>query len=325
MAMKKIRLAAADIGSNNMHLTIAEVDDGELKVLTREEIPTRLSADVDDDGRVSPEKMAQIAAILNLFQAIAESFEVQKFLCIATEATRASNNADQFIDFLCERTGVDVQVVSRELEAALTFRGATYNRKLHVGQLVADIGGGSTELIASNRHQVDWMMTIPIGSGRMTDRFIRHDPPRKQELGKLRAYLERIFQQVRPDHKLDNVIFTGGTTQNLHHLIARDQARWKLKRKDLDAALKRLRKHPSSEMGRLYQMDLARAATLAAGIVIAQTVLCRFNLKELRISPQGVRSGLILTYAQYGDEWNKHLVSPDIVHAPSPLDKASES
>ncbi len=324
MAMKKIRLAAADIGSNYIHMTVADVDQGELSIITREEIPTRLSQDVDDDGRVSPEKMTQIAAILNLFKAIAASFEVQKFLCIATEATRASNNAEQLIDFLCERTGLDVQVVSRELEAALTFRGATYNRKLHVGQLVVDIGGGSTELIASNRHQVDWMMTIPLGSGRMTDRFLHSDPPRKRDLKKLRDYLERIFLQVRPDHKIDNVIFTGGSAQQLHHLIARDQAKWKLARHDLDAALKRLRQQPSSEIGRLYQMDLARAATLAAGIVIAQSILYRFNLHQLRISPQGVRSGLILTYAQYGDDWNKHLVSPDIVHAPSPLDKASE-
>ena len=319
-----MRLAAADIGSNSLHLTIADVDEGELKIITREEIPTRLSQDVDDDGRISPEKMAQLAAILNLFKAIATSFEVQKFLCIATEATRASNNAEQFISFLCERTELDVQVISPELEAALTFRGATYSRKLHVGQLVVDIGGGSTELIASNRHQVDWMMTIPIGSGRMTDRFVHSDPPRRKELKQLSAYLDRIFLQVRPDHPIDDVIFTGGTAQHLHHLIARNQAKWKLKRPDLEDALQRLRHEPSSHIGRLYQMDLARAATLPAGIVIAQSILYRFNLHQLRISPQGVRSGLILTYAQYGDEWNKHLVSPDIVHAPSPLDKASE-
>jgi exopolyphosphatase / guanosine-5'-triphosphate,3'-diphosphate pyrophosphatase len=324
MATKKMRLAAADIGSNNLHLTIGDVDEGELAILTREEIPTRLSQDVDDDGRVSPEKMGQIVAILNLFKAIATSFEVQKILCVATEATRASNNAEQFINFLCDRTGLEVQVISPELEAALTFRGATYNRKLHVGQLVVDIGGGSTELIASNRHQVDWMMTIPIGSGRMTDRFIHADPPRKQELRNLRAFLDRIFLQVRPDHKIDDVIFTGGTAQYLHHLIARNQAKWKLERRDLGAALKRLRKERASRISRLYQMDLARAATLAAGIVIAQSILYRFNLRQLRVSPQGVRSGLILTYAQYGDDWNKHLVSPDIVHAPSPLDKASE-
>jgi exopolyphosphatase/guanosine-5'-triphosphate,3'-diphosphate pyrophosphatase len=279
---------------------------------------------VDDDGRVSPEKMTQIAAILNLFKAIASSYNVEKFLCIATEATRASNNAEQFISFLHERTGLDVEVVSREMEAALTFRGATYSRKLHVGQLVVDIGGGSTELIASNRHQVDWMMTLPIGSGRMSDRFIKSDPPRKQDLKKLSDYLDRIFAQVRPDHKIDDVIFTGGSAQYMHHLIARDQARWKLEREALSAALKRLRKQPSSEIGRLYQMDLARACTLSAGIVIAQSILYRFNLKDLRISPQGVRSGLLLTYAQFGDEWNKHVLSPDVVRAPSPLDRASE-
>ncbi len=324
MAMKKARLAAADVGSNFIHMTVADVDQGELSIITREQIPTRLSQDVDDDGRISPEKMTQIAAILNLFKAIAAGYNADKFLCIATEATRASNNAEQFISFLHERTGLDVEVVSREMEAALTFRGATYCRKLHVGQLVVDIGGGSTELIASNRHQVDWMMTVPIGSGRMTDRFIKSDPPQKSELKKLRAYLDRIFAQVRLDHRIDDVIFTGGTAQNLHHLIARDQAKWKLERPALRAALKRLRRQPSHEIGRLYQMDLARAATLAAGIVIAESILVRFNLQDLRISPQGVRSGLLLTYAQYGDEWNKHVLSPDVVRAPSPLDHASE-
>ncbi len=325
MATKKMRLAAADIGSNSLHLTIADVDEGELKIITREEIPTRLSQDVDDDGRVSPDKMTQLAAILNLFKAIATSFEAQKFLCIATAATRASNNSEQFINFLCERTGLDVQVISPELEAALTFRGATYSRKLHVGQLVVDIGGGSTELIASNRHQVDWMMSIPIGSGRMTDRFIHTDPPRKKDLTKLAAYLDRIFLQVRPDHKIDDVIFTGGTALHLHHVIACDPASWKLRRKDLDRALDRLTEMPSAEFARLYQLDLSRAVTLPAGIIIAQSILYRFKLRQLRFSPQGVRSGLILTYAQYGEDWNKHVLSPDVVRAPSPLDRSPES
>ncbi len=323
MTIKKMRVAAADLGSNNLHLTIAEIDRGALHILVKHEIPTRLSQDVDDDGRVNPTKMAQIAAVLNLYQALAQSYAVEKFLCLATEATRAANNAEQFLDFLRERTGLDVQVVSGEVEAALTFRGATHNRKLHVGQLVVDIGGGSTELVAANRHQVDWVMMIPIGSGRMTRCFIKSDPPRKKDLAKLAAYLDRLFRQVRPDHKISDVILTGGTAQNLHHLIATDRAKWKLKRKSLIEALRQLEKQPASEIAQIYQMDLARASTLAAGILIADSMLRRFNLRQARISPHGVGSGLILTFAHYGDDWIEHLVSPEIARAPSPLDRAS--
>ncbi len=215
-------------------------------------------------------------------------------------------------------------MVSGEIEAALAFRGATYNHKLHVGQLVVDIGGASTELIAAHRHQVDWVMSIPIGSGRMTDRFFETDPPKKREIKKLRNYLKRVFEQVQPGHRIDNVIFTGGTAQNLHVIAACDQAKWKLKGKELDDAIDLLSTTPAPEISLIYQIDLARASTLLAGALISQSILVRFNLRELRISPQGVRSGLILTYAQYGDEWNKHLLSPDIVRAPSPLDRSGE-
>ena len=320
-----MRLAAADVGSNYLHLTVAEIDQGELGIIAKHEIPTRLSQEVDDDGRISLEKMTQIATLLKLFKAIAESYAAEKFLVIATEATRSANNADQFVDFLRERANVDVQVVSGELEAALTFCGATYDRKLFAGQLVVDIGGGSTELIAANRHHVDWMMTIPIGSGRMTDRFFKTHPPTNKQFLKLRRFLDHVFSQVRPDHKIRDVIFTGGSAQTLHHIVARDQAKWKLKRKELNAALKRLQREHPNKIAQVYETEVARIETLAAGICIAQAILHRFDLRKLRISPQGIRSGLILTYAQYGDEWNKHIVSPDIVRAPSPLDHKSES
>lgn len=324
MSSKKRRIAAADIGSNNLHLKIADVDEGELSVVARHVVPTRLSQDVDEDGRVSPGKMTQIVAVLNLFKAIAEGYNTDKFLCVATEATRSANNGQQFIDFVRDRTGLDVEVISEEMEAALTFRGATYNTKLHLGQLVVDIGGGSTELIVAHRHQVDWMMTVPIGSGRLTDRFIESDPPTREEMKKLRRYLDRVFEQVQPGHRIDHVIFTGGTAQNLHLIAACDQAQWKLKRRELREAIRRLQEHRAAEISATYQLDLARAITLPAGAVVAHSILVRFNLHELRISPQGVRSGLILTYAQYGDEWNKHLLSPDIVRAPSPLDRSGE-
>ncbi len=324
MANRKVRIAAADVGSNNLHLKIADVDQGELSVVAKHVVPTRLSADVDEDGRVSPGKMTQIAAVLNLFKAIADGYNTDKFLCIATEATRSANNGQQFIDFLRDRTGLDVEVISGDMEAALAFRGATYSHKLHVGQLVVDIGGASTELIAANRHQVDWVMSIPIGSGRMKDRFLESDPPKKGELKKLRRYLDRVFEQVQPGHRIDHVIFTGGTAQNLHLIAARDQAKWKIKRKALEETIDLLTERSSAEVSRTYQIDLARAVTLPAGAIISQSILVRFNLQELRISPQGIRSGLILTYAQYGDEWNKHLVSPDIVRAPSPLDNPGE-
>ncbi len=319
-----MRIAAADVGSNNLHLKIADIDHGEMSVVAKHVVPTRLSADVDEDGRVSPGKMTQIAAVLNLFKAIADGYGTNKFLCIATEATRSANNGQQFIDFLRDRTGLDVELVSGDIEAALAFRGATYNHKLHVGQLVVDIGGASTELIAAHRHQVDWVMSIPIGSGRMTDRFVENDPPTHDEIKKLRAYLERVFEQVQPGHRIDHVIFTGGTAQNLHIIAACDQAKWKLKRKELKEAIDLLSTTPAPEISRIYQIDMARAATLLAGALISQSILVRFNLQELRISPQGVRSGLILTSAQYGDEWNKHLLSPDIVRAPSPLDRSGE-
>ncbi len=319
-----MRIAAADVGSNNLHLKIADIDHGEMSVVAKHVVPTRLSADVDEDGRVSPGKMTQIAAVLNLFKAIADGYGTNKFLCIATEATRTANNGQQFLDFIRDRTGLDVEVVSGEIEAALAFRGATYSHKLHVGQLVVDIGGASTELSAANRHQVDWVMSIPIGSGRMTDRFFMTDPPDKREIKKLRAYLARVFEQVQPGHRIDHVIFTGGSAQNLHVIAACDQAKWKLKKMELEDTIDLLSATPAPEISRIYQVDLARAATLLAGAIISQSILVRFKLRELRISPQGVRSGLILTYAQYGDEWNKHLLSPDIVRAPSPLDRSGE-
>ena len=164
---KTQRLAAVEIGDVAMRLTIADVDQGELNIISTHTVPTRLSHEVDDDGRISPDKMTQLATVLNLFANLAENFGAENFLALATHPTRIANNAEAFADFLRKRTELDVQLVSGETEAALIFRGATYNRKLHPRQLVVDIGADHTELIASSRHQVDWLLTIPIGAARI--------------------------------------------------------------------------------------------------------------------------------------------------------------
>ena len=199
-------VAAVDCGTNSTRLIVVAPDGA---VLQREMRITRLGEGVDARGLLAPSAIARTLAVLRDYRAAIDELGVGRIRIVATSAVRDAQNADEFMAPAAGVVGVDLEVLAGEEEGRLSFAGATARLPADsAGQderaLVIDIGGGSTELSAGfppgdARHDAVGVETcsLDIGCVRVSERFLRHDPPRADELSAARAAVAEELDRAR--------------------------------------------------------------------------------------------------------------------------------
>src|SRR5712692_8768838 len=161
-----IRVGAIDLGTNSTRLLVADVADGHVDEVQRALKITRLGEGVDSRGRLLPLPIARVRNVLSDFRRALERLEAERTLAVATSAVRDADNGEAFLGEVEWSYGFSTRLLSGDDEALLTFRGVTAGRTLEPGALIVDIGGGSTELILSDRHA-----SLDVGCVRLTERF----------------------------------------------------------------------------------------------------------------------------------------------------------
>jgi exopolyphosphatase/guanosine-5'-triphosphate,3'-diphosphate pyrophosphatase len=167
------RLGAIDIGSNSVRLLVAEaLRGGNYRILDEEREPTRLGRSVSSKGQLDEESMEQTVAALRTFKQIASGYQVTTLRTIATCAVRESRNGPEFCRRVREQVGLDVEVISGEREARLAFASVQHAFDLSSKNvIVADIGGGSTELVFATGNLIESIFSTPLGAVRLTEQF----------------------------------------------------------------------------------------------------------------------------------------------------------
>ncbi len=181
-------LAAIDIGSNSVKLTIARRQpDGTIVEIGRRTETVRLGAGVGETGRLAEDRIEATIAALKSFAEESRAMGAARILAVATEATRAAENGPAFLDRVYRETGITVEVIGGVREAELSFRGLATHMDVRGHVVIADIGGGSTELIYAEDGTMQQVRSVPVGSGRLTDRHVVADPPGAAELATCRT------------------------------------------------------------------------------------------------------------------------------------------
>lgn len=290
-------IAAIDIGSNSIKMTVGRpTAGGGVDEVDGASETVRLGHGLESTGRLDNSRMDAAIEALTRFRNRAEQLGVSTIVAVATEATRAAANGKDFLERAHTATGIKIRVLGGEQEAALTFRGLGVTSDLAGLVLVADVGGGSTELISASDRRIQDSTSIPLGSGRLTERFIASDPPTATELqaseaaaaDALEASLGNVMAANRDEAR---VIIVGGTGEFLARLVP-DSA-------DIDlvairSVLARLSEMPSSTLANEIQIPEARARVLPAGIAIIAAIVDRVNPRQVEIGRSGVRVGLLL-------------------------------
>ena len=160
------RVAAIDLGTNSTRLLVADVEDGRVKEVARDLRITRLGEGVDARGRLLPPPIARVHSCLGDYRRRLEELGAERKLVVATSAVRDPENGEAFLGEIEWSYGFTTRLLSGDEEAQLTLRGVTPGRELGPATMVVDIGGGSTELILTERH-----VSLDLGCVRMTERF----------------------------------------------------------------------------------------------------------------------------------------------------------
>jgi exopolyphosphatase/guanosine-5'-triphosphate,3'-diphosphate pyrophosphatase len=209
-----MRVAAIDCGTNSIRLLIADIDGGNFREITRQMEVVRLGQGVDKTGAFHPDAIARTLAAVDLYAAEIAKRGVEKIRFCATSATRDATNRSLFIDGVKERLGIEPEVIAGEVEAALSFQGATKDFDKSQGPfLVIDIGGGSTEFVFGT-DSVEAARSMNIGCVRMTERHFTGDQP---DPGQIASAIEDIDENIRqaaksvPITQAKTVIMVAGT------------------------------------------------------------------------------------------------------------------
>jgi exopolyphosphatase/guanosine-5'-triphosphate,3'-diphosphate pyrophosphatase len=297
------RVAAVDQGTNSTRLLVAEPDEaGGFEDLARDMVITRVGQGVDETGMLAPEALQRTLVVLARYVRRAKALHVERIRVAATAAVRDAANAADFERPVRELAGSPLEIVSGEEEARLSFLGATRGLDAPPPFLVLDIGGGSTEFVLGSERPSAAMST-QMGSVRLTERFVRSDPPEASELDRMRAAVGELLDDVeraipaRDERTFVAVAGTSTTVQavalGLDFYDPERIHRTRLTRTDAARVSLRLASMTTAERAALPVMAPGRADVIVAGSVILVEVMERFGFDEAVVSETDILDGLV--------------------------------
>jgi exopolyphosphatase/guanosine-5'-triphosphate,3'-diphosphate pyrophosphatase len=305
-----MRLGVLDIGSNTVHLLVVDAHRGAHPTPMHDDRwLLGLAEHVDDDGLLSETgEKALLEAVLEACDQ-AEKQGCDELLAMVTSAIREAENGLEVLGRIRERTGVELQVLTGEEEARLTFLAVRRWFGWSAGQLlVLDIGGGSLELASGIDEDPEVALSLPLGAGRMSRRFLpaareggRPDLGALSELDEYaRDLLKPAAKQLRDTGRPDLVAATSKTFRTLARLTgaAPYSAGLRVKREltlvGLDQLVGFVSRIESSALAELRGVSPDRAHQVPAGAVVAAATMRALDVPCVRICPWALREGVIL-------------------------------
>ena len=299
------RYAALDIGSNSVRMLAAETGAGvPTKILAAERQVTRLGAGVFQDGRIPAEAMQFVCENLARMAQVYRRLEVIGVRAVATSAVRDANNQHEFIEKASSALGTPVEIISGPEEARLIHLGVQASWPQPGKRvLIVDVGGGSAELILSEDGALTEAFSKPLGAVRLTEVFLKSDPPAPLELHRMNESIEeKLAAPLRRIGKTpcDRVIATSATAAAIVCAVNRVGRSRREEADRLKASVAEIRKF----YRQVSQLDLAgrrkiqgigprRAELIISGAAVFLKVLELFQQPALHYSAAGVRDGII--------------------------------
>jgi hypothetical protein len=314
------RIAAAiDVGATSVHLLVAAVGDHHVVPVLDQSAFLGLGDRVAADGRLGPATRDALAAAVAAYVDDARRLGADPITVVGTEPMRRADDASAAVHAVTALAGVPFHVVDHDEEGLLTLLGVTGGRPLGAPTLVVDIGGGSSEIVVTEPGGTVLAGGLPIGAAQLTHEHVRSDPPSLAELDTLRA---RIRDEVAklPDLDPGEIVAVGGTASNLLKLLPATAIDRMLTRRRITVALAMLTVERSGEAAARHLIRPERARILPAGALIVDAILERFGADRLRVSEEGIRSGLLLATTAAGGSWRDRLPRLAGGWGSSPLD-----
>ncbi|MEO1061707.1 MAG: Ppx/GppA phosphatase family protein [Actinomycetota bacterium] len=285
--------AAIDCGTNSVRLLVRR---GDTDLVRRAEI-TRLGRGVDATGRLGDEGLAATLAVLREYRAQAADLGVESFRVVATSAARDAANADELLGPVRELFGTEAEILDGETEGRWSYAGAVEGLGVAddgVRTLVLDIGGGSCEL-AVGTAESEGAISLDIGSVRLTERLVEHDPPRAEELSAMLslvdAHVDEAVQLLPAIAEAERLVGVAGTITTVAAveigLLEWDRDRvhgFVLTREAVEDVFRTLATEALADRVHNPGLPAERADVIVAGCCILVAVMRRLGFDECLVS-----------------------------------------
>ena len=302
-----MRLGVLDVGSNTVHLQVVDASPGARpnpNINHKEDL--RLAEYLSADGFISAEGARLLREAIKRALAAAKSAEIDELLPFATSALREAVNGAEIISRINADFEIDLQVLSGEDEARITFLAARRWYGWSSGRLLmVDIGGGSLELAVCVNEVPDVALSLPLGASRLTKDYLQGDPFTKKSIRNLRDHIERDIAEILPtivQHQdSDRSIATSKTLRTLARICGDwvDGNGKKLRIDSLRKITPRLAEMSQEDRAELPGVSNTRAKQITAGAFVAEAVMRNLDIDELEICPWALREGIVLKWLDW--------------------------
>jgi exopolyphosphatase/guanosine-5'-triphosphate,3'-diphosphate pyrophosphatase len=301
-----MRVCTIDIGTISVRALVADVDEGGgIRVVAREGHITRLGEGLSERGLLGAAAMERTARTVGEIVEKARRLGAGQFKLVATSAARSSANADELTDRIRGLTSLEVNVITGLEEAKYICEGAL--RSLAIGEkpvLLADIGGGSTEMIFARRDENPVLCSVATGAVYLTERFLRHDPPQADAVS---SAFEDALAMLENAHAglprgAEELIGLGGTITTVPPIVM-GMRKYDASRVhnsvvgvgQVLSVLRRLVSMSLPERRRVRGLEPGRADIIVGGLLILKALLKASGFEKVRVSDRGILFGLALS------------------------------
>lgn len=302
-----MRLGVLDVGSNTVHLQVVDTHPGARPNAAfnyKEEL--RLTQYLTDEHMISDEGITNLRKCIQNAIAQSQNAKTQELLPFATSALREAKNGDEIIKNINKDFQIDLQVLSGEEEAKLTFLAARRWFGWSSGRLlIVDIGGGSLEMAVGVDESPEAAVSLPLGAARLTKDFLKGDPYTDKSVRNLRDHIENSLEQILPNlvkhQESDRAIATSKTLRTLARLCG-DWFNGNGNNITIDAVRKisnKLADMDTSQRAKLPGVSENRASQIVAGAFVAESVMRNLDLKNLEVCPWALREGVVLKWMDW--------------------------
>ena len=300
------KIGIIDLGSNTARLVIvAMFAEGHYMVIDELKESVRLGQDMDRDGFLKPQRIAETIKTLKMFKRLCDASGVEKIYAVGTAAVRRAKNQRSFLDEIQVSCNITIRVLSEEEEAVLVYRGVINSMDIPKG-LILEIGGGSTKIIYYNRRNILGYANLPFGAVTLTDLFAGDPTPQEAAQHVEEFFTEQLkklpwLSEIDPETQMIGV---GGSFRNLFKIsklvkkypldIAHN---YKFATEDFVSIYDMLKALDVDKRKKIKGLSPKRADIMPAALAIVKSFVSYMNIENFTIGGCGLREGMMVNQA----------------------------
>lgn len=295
-----------DVGTNSIHLVIGILGlHGSFHIVFKDRELARLGEGGLAKRHLTQASMRRAQKVLKRYAGILERFSVDRIDAVATSAVRGASNGKAFIRRI-RRLGIPLRIISGSEEARLIYLGVIQSAGLRRSTMIVSLGGGSAQVTIGDGHKLQLASSLPLGSARLGEQFIRSDPPRKEQLQRLEQALWRAWTGVAGlirRYRWHHVVGSSAMIQQVVIAASALKGKRASKKQNLAVTRHQLRKlvkylafSTAAQRKRLPGVDPKREDLLLPAAATLLVFMEACGVGRIRHAPGSLREGLVVDY-----------------------------